>query len=148
MFCLVYQSKANPHLGFSEIQNMLQKARESNQKQQITGCLLLYNGRFIQYLEGDREKVLILFEKIKNDIRNSDVTLLSQENISAREFEEWYLAFENLRVENSQLQYLKLLVGTFFEDNQPSLGPNPTSRQFWRATKLLLETKSEIAHRQ
>lgn len=147
MFCLVYQSKANPIFGFSEIEKMLEKARAYNGKEQITGCLLLYNGRFVQYLEGEKEKVLNLFEKIKNDIRNSEVILLSQETIDEREFAEWHMAFENLKNENSQLQYLKLLVGTFFEDSESSLVPNPTSRHFWRATKLLFDTRSEIAQR-
>jgi len=148
MFCLVYESKANPNFGFSEIEKMLEKAREYNDKEHITGCLLMYNGRFIQYLEGEQEKVLNLFEKIENDLRNSEVILLSQEKIDEREFEEWHMAFENLRNENSQLQYLKLLVGTFFEDSESSLAPNPTSRNFWRAAKLLFDTRSEIAHRQ
>lgn len=147
MFCLVYQSKANPNFGFSEIEKMLEKARAYNGKEKITGCLLMYNGRFIQYLEGEQEKVLSLFEKIENDVRNSEVILLSKEKIDEREFEECHMAFENLRNENSQLQYLKLLVGTFFEDSESSLAPNPTSRHFWGATKLLFDTRSEIAQR-
>ncbi len=147
MFCLVYHSKVNPDFGFSEIEKMLQKARDYNRNEQVTGCLLLYDGRFVQYLEGEQEKVLNIFKKIKIDIRNSEVMLLSQETIDEREFEEWHMAFENLRKENSQLQYLKLLVGTFFEDSESSLAPNPTSRHFWRATKLLFETRIEIGQR-
>lgn len=141
MFSLVYQSKANPNFGMSEIQEMLKKAREHNQKEKITGCLLFFNNRFIQYLEGNKMKVLALYEKIKNDSRNYEVVLLAQEAIEERAFHNWDMAFEYLRNENSQLQYLKLLVGTFFEDGESSLAPNPTSRHFWRATKLLLESK-------
>lgn len=148
MFCLVYRSKANPVFGYLQIQEMLEKAREYNRKNKITGCLLLYNGQFIQYLEGNQIKVLALFDKIQNDIRHKEVTLLSHDTIEEREFEKWQMAFEYLKNENSQLQYLKLLVGTFFENSESSLAPNPTSRKFWRATKLLLETKRKIGQRQ
>ncbi len=56
---------------------MLEKARENNSRDNITGCLLYYEGEFIQYLEGNQVKVLTLFDKINADKRHKDVTLLS-----------------------------------------------------------------------
>jgi len=147
MFCLVYRSKANPVFGSLQIKEMLEKARKYNKNRSITGCLLLYNGNFIQYLEGNQIQVLALFDKIKNDIRHSEINLLSHDIIEEREFEDWKMAFEFLSNENSQLQYLKLLVSSFFENSASSLTPNPTSLRFWRATKLLLQTKSKKSQR-
>ncbi|MUH36652.1 BLUF domain-containing protein [Zobellia amurskyensis] len=141
MFCLVYTSVANTDFGVQEIQKMLEKAREFNEQNEITGCLLFFKERFIQYIEGDEIVVKQLFDKIKNDSRNTDVTLLSENNIHNRSFQDWLMAFEHLKAENSNLQYLKLLVATYFENPENSLSPNPTSIEFWKATKLLLTTK-------
>ncbi|SIS89160.1 Sensors of blue-light using FAD [Zobellia uliginosa] len=141
MFCLVYTSIANIDFGTHEIQKLLERARDFNKRNHITGCLLFYKDRFVQYLEGEETVVRELFERIKKDSRNREVTLLSESKIQNREFDSWSMAFEHLKAENSNLQYLKLLVGTFFENPENSLSPNPTSIEFWKATKLLLETK-------
>lgn len=141
MYCLVYQSKANPAFGLLQIEKMLQKARAFNQKHNITGCLLFYRGDFIQYLEGDQNDLLALFGRIQNDVRHDFVTLLSHEKIKIREFNQWDMAYENLMSDNYQLQYLKLLVSTFMDDDPISLAPNPTSGKFWHATRLLLQGK-------
>jgi hypothetical protein len=143
MFCLVYKSKANPALKPSQVRELLDKAREFNQSNKITGCLLFYNGQFIQYLEGNQIKVLELFDRIQKDTRHSNVELLSHEALEFREFEKWDMAFENLHGENSHLQYLKLLVDSFTDDNQTSLAPTPSSRKFWRTAKLILESKGD-----
>ncbi|CAZ97055.1 BLUF domain-containing protein [Zobellia galactanivorans] len=141
MFCLVYTSIANIDFGTHEIHELLERARDFNKRNNITGCLLFYKDRFVQYLEGEETVVKELFERIKKDPRNREVSLLSESKIHNREFESWSMAFEHLKAENSNLQYLKLLVGTFFENPENSLSPNPTSIEFWNATKLLLETK-------
>ncbi|MGC1516027.1 MAG: BLUF domain-containing protein, partial [Maribacter sp.] len=86
-------------------------------------------------------KLLELFSKIENDERHEFVTLLSFEEIMAREFEDWKMAFEDFSGDNHQLHYLKLLVAVFMEDDNGLVLPNPTSGKFWNATKLLLERK-------
>ena len=141
MYCLVYQSKAKSFFGFSEIQAMLAKARKYNQANGITGCLLFYHGDFIQYLEGNRTTLLQLFDSIQGDPRHEFVNLLSHEEIWEREFGEWDMAYEDLLEHNHQLRYLELLVSSFIDDGEFELGPNPTSRKFWRATRLLLQSK-------
>ncbi|MGS0524630.1 BLUF domain-containing protein [Zobellia nedashkovskayae] len=42
MFCLVYTSIANTDFSIKEIQEMLGKAREFNNQNGITGCLLFF----------------------------------------------------------------------------------------------------------
>ncbi len=72
---------------------------------------------------------------------HSDVRLLSHEVIETKEFDTWNMAFEYLRNDNNQLQYLKLLVSTFLSDEEDTLAPNPTSKKFWNATRLMLQCK-------
>lgn len=145
MYCLVYRSKASAALGESSLQQMLEKSRESNKKIGITGCLLYHDGHFIQYFEGSQIMVVELFDKIKVDATHSDVRLLLHDFIETREFDT-YMAFEYLRKDNSQLQYLKLLVSTFLSDEEDTLAPNPTSKMFWNATRLMLQCKQKRSY--
>ena len=142
MFNLVYRSKANPVFEQSQIQFMLEQARGFNRTNNITGCLLYYQGAFLQYLEGDESEVLSLFESIKNDDRHSQVILLSTSHIYLREFETWSMAYENFLGANHQLEYLKLLISSFMEGSDGAINPYPTSKSFWTAAKKLLDRQA------
>ena len=143
MFNLVYRSKANPIFEQSQIQYMLEHARDFNSSNNITGCLLYYHEAFLQYLEGDQSKVLNLFEKIKEDDRHSQVILLSTSHIYSREFDTWSMAYENFLGANHQLEYLKLLISSFTEVPDMAINPNPTSKSFWTAAKKLLNFQTQ-----
>ncbi len=142
MFNLVYRSRASAHFGQTQILEMLEQARNFNKKSNVTGCLLYFQGEFLQYLEGDQVKVLRLFDQIKADDRHSQVELLSHSYIYAREFGDWEMAYENFMGSNHQLQYLKLLVESYLENPDRALNPNPTSKSFWIAARQLLKSKS------
>lgn len=145
MFCLVYKSKALASIGNQEVKDILVTARRFNKKNNITGCLLFYGGRFLQYLEGSQVTILELFDRIKIDERHTEVELLNHGKINSREFENWEMAYENLNGENSQLQYLKVLTASFFEDFENRLEPNPASQQFWSTAKKMLQTKEQLS---
>ncbi len=142
MFNLVYRSKANPVFNQSQILEMLESARNSNKEKGITGCLLYYQGEFIQYLEGNQIRVLQLFDKIKEDSRHSDVQVLSHGHIEFREFDKWEMAYENFLGTNHQLQYLILLLSSYMDNPQKAMSLNPTSNSFWNAVSKLLKAKS------
>ena len=139
MFCLVYKSEASTSWGYAQIQEMLVKARKFNKANGITGCLLYYDGSFLQYLEGNQISVLNLFDKIQADKRHSAVNLLCHSHISERKFESWHMAFEDLMGENDHLQFLKLLVSSYVAGPISAMEPNPSSLYFWNTAKRLLE---------
>lgn len=141
MFNLVYKSKASPIFGRAHIQDMLEKAREYNKKNDITGCLLFYKGEFLQYLEGKESNVLDLFEKIKKDERHIEIVLLSQSFIYDREFGDWSMAYEDFLGANHQLEYLKILIGSFIDTTQEGIDPNPSTKSFWVSAKKLLKSR-------
>lgn len=142
MFSLVYRSRSSHVFKESQIQDMLEKARGFNSKNNITGCLLYYQGEFLQYLEGDKIKVFDLYDKIKVDTRHSQVELLSNGEIFDRVFENWEMAYEDFLGNNHQLQYLKILISAYMEDSSTMMNPNPTSNSFWRAAQKILQAKS------
>ena len=88
LFQLVYASRANP-LQAEEVMDLLQGARQNNQKRGITGLLLYGQELFLQVLEGERGAVNELFRAIVTDERHNDVTILEARTISARDFSAW-----------------------------------------------------------
>jgi hypothetical protein len=119
---------------------MLDRFRESNKKNNITGSLLYYRGMFIQYIEGNRANVLNLFEKIKKDKLHSRVILLSTSDIYIREFDTWDMAYMNITHANHQFAYLKLMTSLFKETNNTVINRNYTSKTFWTAVKNSLKS--------
>jgi hypothetical protein len=63
-----------------------------NLRHDITGCLLRHDGQYFQFIEGSRELVLDLFERIKADPRHGDVQLDRLVPIDTRLFKRWSMA--------------------------------------------------------
>ncbi len=143
MFCLIYRSVASSSFGRQDILEMLDKARIKNKNLGITGCLLFYEGEFIQYLEGNQIKVLELYDQIKKDKRHHNIELITYARREGREFETWEMAYEDFLGDNDQITYLRLLIGTYFEDAEGTSSPHPASMPFWRTVYKLLNTKSK-----
>jgi GTP-binding protein EngB required for normal cell division len=135
MFCLVYRSTAQLAFKTVDIKEMLEKARISNSRDNITGCLLYYEGEFIQYLEGNQIKVLNLFDKIKADKRHKDISILAHGITDSREFKDWEMAYADYFGDNDQINYFRLLLDTYEEKEDPSIHPNPSFNAFWLAVR-------------
>ncbi len=142
MFCIVYRSIQNPVIGQTEIQALLEQAKDFNRANDITGCLLSYNNEFVQYIEGDKLRVEALLENIKKDWRHSEVNVLISGHINGREFENWTMAYENFMGPNFRLEYLKLLVSSYFENMDAYEHLNPATKKFWVVVKTLLATQA------
>ncbi|MEP2280325.1 BLUF domain-containing protein [Maribacter sp.] len=137
MYNLVYKSIANT-LTSTQVDEILLESRDFNNRHDITGCLIYHEGFFIQYLEGNAEVVLALFEKIKIDTRHREVILLSKGNIYSREFDNWSMAYLSNQLPNEAFRYIKLMVSPEEEIPDMSVIPNPTSKKFWLTAKNLL----------
>lgn len=139
MYQLVYRSVANDNISFSDIHDILHESREFNKQHEITGCLLFFNNEFVQILEGEKEIVNILFEKINKDPRHNYVMLLNEEETEERIFENWNMAFLNLDDENLKEQERALFIKNFVITANISEKPNHTVRLFWHVVKELLK---------
>lgn len=135
MFCLVYRSVALPTFNKIQLFEMLHKARLNNSRDGITGCLLFYEGEFIQYLEGNQLKVLNLYDKITTDARHEKIKLLAHGEREFREFNNWEMAYEDFYGDNDQINYLRLLIHSFKENEDSSLQPDPSANAFWKAVR-------------
>lgn len=64
-------------------------ARNYNQQHNITGTLCYGNGHFLQCIEGDKDKVFALQERIFADKRHKNVAVLLLQEIDQRSFADW-----------------------------------------------------------
>lgn len=83
---------------------LLKEAGSNNTLKDITGCLIYYDGNFIQLLVGDKQKVLELYRKIKLDDGHCDVHILSANDIQTRACPDWGMAYFPIADKNFQVR--------------------------------------------
>ncbi len=92
-FRLIYSSEATGDMPMPELEKMLAQSRARNTMRDITGVLVFVDGVFMQILEGSREAVLALLERLKADTRHRDLKVFHEEDIAERTFGSWRMAF-------------------------------------------------------
>lgn len=139
MYELIYRSVASQNLNTNDIDKILETARNFNSQNEITGCLLFHNNEFIQIIEGEKNKLLELYNNIKKDNRHTNVMLLAQAEKQDRIFPSWSMAYYQLN-ENDTVNIDKLLfVNNFITLSELIEKPTQASRLFWLMAKQLLE---------
>lgn len=97
---LIYISFRDKNCTEEDISNILKSCQANNKHDDITGVLLYSDIKFLQYLEGDYEKILSLFNKIKEDKRHSNVVMLTSFPIKERAFPSWQMGSKFINFEN------------------------------------------------
>lgn len=83
---LVYASSVSAPLAADKLDRILYQARHANARTSITGMLLFQEGRFLQVLEGSREDLLALVERVRRDKRHINLTILEWGPAETRRF--------------------------------------------------------------
>jgi hypothetical protein len=96
MYALIYVSSAVRRLTDDDLELLLRESRENNVRVGITGLLLYKDGNFMQLLEGTKEAVLAIMEKIKKDPRHQGVKVVLEEEKQNRDFSGWSMGFQKL----------------------------------------------------
>lgn len=96
MYFILYLSSASKPMSDDELFELLEEVREKNKKVEITGMLLYKGGNFLQMLEGEKEVVKALFQKIKKDSRHKDIVTIMEGETEKRTFESWSMGFVNM----------------------------------------------------
>jgi len=97
LYRAVYYS-LNAIIGLDEevratVDDILATSQRNNARDGLTGALMFTEGYFAQVLEGSREAIERVFERIQRDERHCDVQLLSFDRASHRLFGNWAMAF-------------------------------------------------------
>jgi hypothetical protein len=94
---LVYYSRnkvsADDAAFAAEVDSILGASRRNNKAAGITGALLFNTGVFAQVLEGPLAAIEATFERIQQDERHGDVSLLALEPVPHRSFPNWAMGF-------------------------------------------------------
>ena len=96
MLSLTYVSATAELLSVTELVELLESIRPKNDQLELTGMLLYSGGNVIQTLEGPEESVESVFASIEADPRHTGVIVVRREQVDARTFPAWSMAFRNL----------------------------------------------------
>ncbi|MFN3566595.1 MAG: BLUF domain-containing protein, partial [Burkholderiaceae bacterium] len=93
---LLYASRTAEAVTHEVIESILAQSRKHNPELGITGILCHGGDVYMQVLEGGRDAVNGLYNKIVRDRRHRDVVLLHYEEVTERRFEGWTMGQVNL----------------------------------------------------
>lgn len=96
MIRLLYASRAAEALSKKTIDAILASSRRNNPDAGITGILCHSGDTFLQVLEGGRAPVNALYNRITQDPRHHDVTLLHYQEVTERRFAGWTMGQVNV----------------------------------------------------
>lgn len=72
---------------------ILQSSRINNAKIDVGGVLFYGDGHFFQCLEGDKQAVHRLLERLHRDERHTDVTVVDEQPVATRRFDDWSMKY-------------------------------------------------------
>ncbi|MEV4157724.1 BLUF domain-containing protein [Nocardia salmonicida] len=106
-YTLIYSSQATFVLSDEEISVLLDRARELNAADDVTGLLVYvrFDGdraAFVQVLEGDENAVERTYARIQRDELHTDLLVLARAEIQQRRFSQWSMKF--IRMDQADLQ--------------------------------------------
>ncbi len=93
---LVYTSVRTPKCDEAALQDILASCEKNNPAREVTGILVHSDRRFLQYIEGNKEELLSLFNLIKNDHRHTAVNQRDFQPIEKRIFPSWHMGYRDL----------------------------------------------------
>ena len=96
---IVYVSSAVRLLSLEEISHLLARARERNEEYGVTGILMYIGGNFMQYMEGPKNSLDIIYDIVQKDPLHTGLILVSREMIAGRQFGDWSMAFQTKEFE-------------------------------------------------
>lgn len=89
MIRLFYTSTLGTGVDRTEIEQILRVARRNNERDEITGMLILHEQKILQFLEGPEDKVTTCFDRIQQDTRHASVFCMHRLDAAKRAFSNW-----------------------------------------------------------
>lgn len=97
--------------------------------------MLYVRGRIIQVLEGEKEAVEALYERIEQDQRHTDIVRVFSRDITQRLFADWLMGYET--ISTRQLEEIKSVVN--LDGNKESV-VEPGTNIILRTIKVFYES--------
>lgn len=126
MYRLIYLSTSTVKFSDKDLEELLENARKNNQEKNVTGLLMLKGKSFLQCLEGNKEDVLYIYEKIEKDDRHENIIQIIEEEDDQRYFPSWSMGYKNFThldtisspklTDFSKIENVNLLSSNFIHD--------------------------------
>jgi len=135
IFQLAYKSKIGNNLLSEEIDKILAHSKRNNYLVEISGCLVFFEKRFYQILEGEESVVRMLYDKIQLDKRHHAVEKLSEENTNTRLFSDWGMMYYSpVDTEDSEIGMGQFKRNIFLLSGLMNV-KSKTELEFWTSVK-------------
>ncbi len=96
MHYILYCPTASNELSENKLIQLHRNAQTSNREKNITGLLLNHKQRFIQFIEGNKSDLALVFDKIKQSRLHHQIKVLDSGTCTDRMFPSWSMAYDNL----------------------------------------------------
>ncbi|MHA6491647.1 BLUF domain-containing protein [Pseudomonas borbori] len=100
---LTYASRASHSVSAELIREILDSSQRNNPARGLTGILCCNADIFLQALEGPRDAVNALYNRIGEDTRHKDLTILDYAEIDARRYANWSMGWAGAKQVNREL---------------------------------------------
>ena len=133
---LAYVSSAASDFTESDLEALLQTARDENARGELTGVLLYHDRTFFQYLEGPERELQTAYQRIKGSRKHHGIIQLFLKRIPQREFNGWRMGFafapRSLILQLSNIEWTEI-VSTSAEKPERPVGMT-LLLEFWRSS--------------
>ncbi|SKA96550.1 Sensors of blue-light using FAD [Paucidesulfovibrio gracilis DSM 16080] len=92
MVRLLYASRPSEDFCSRDLDDILEESRKLNKRDHITGVLCHSETSFLQWIEGPRESVNALYNRLQRHPKHTDLLLLEYAYIHRRDFADWSMA--------------------------------------------------------
>jgi hypothetical protein len=120
---LLYASRATAQLDAAILDSIMDQSRRNNPRNGITGLLCHSEDIFLQVIEGGRDAICDLYNRIVTDRRHTQIRLLTYDEISVRNFGGWTMG----QVNTARVNPLLLLKHSEKAALDPFCGPGTAS---------------------
>ena len=127
---LTYTSLARLDLQSSDLEEIHRSARELNALDGITGLLVFNGTHFLQIVEGSRDAIEDLLDRLRRDPRHSGLEVRDERKIQARSFPDW--SMELVRVNAGYFDARDTIA-----DRLPDTVPEEIQLRLFRMTELI-----------
>jgi len=125
LYNLIYRSKISNGLTDELLMELANKSNQANLDKGLSGLLLHNSTHFLQILEGPKEHIENLYQKIRKDPRHSEVVLIALEPIPLRLHSELGMKFINA----NNLDEIAIYLPTIYQDTElPTINSSYNSR--------------------
>jgi hypothetical protein len=88
-----YLSKAIHVFSEHDLDQLLVSCQRNNAAASVTGAMLCHEGYFMQLIEGALDTVDLIYDRILADPRHEVLSILFEDEISARFFPDWTMGY-------------------------------------------------------